>query len=77
MVLTHTNIFLLGLSFDRPKKPHREKLLPSPEDKNKYLDDAKKFAKSIAEKMVEPEGKAVIICMVYLLIIFIVIIHIN
>lgn len=51
-------MFLLsGLSFDRPKKPHREKILPTQDDKNKYLEEAKKFAKTIADDINDPDGK--------------------
>ena len=46
----------LGLSFDRPKKPRRERCEPDPEEKKKYLEEANQFAMSLVEGLGDPDG---------------------
>lgn len=47
------------MSFDRPKKPRRERCDPDPEEKKKYLDEANQFAMSLVEGLEDPDGNIV------------------
>ena len=46
----------LGLSFDRPKKPRKERSEPDPEEKRKYQEEANQFAMSLVEGLGDPDG---------------------
>lgn len=46
-----------GLSFDRPKKPRRERCEPDPEEKKKYLEEANQFAMSLVEGLGDPDAE--------------------
>lgn len=48
-----------GLSFDRPKKPRKERSEPDPEEKRKYEEEAKQFAMSLVEGLGDPDGNKV------------------
>jgi hypothetical protein len=49
--------FFLGNSFDRPKKFKRGVLFTSEEEKNKYIQESKEWAKRLSEKFDLPNGK--------------------
>lgn len=44
------------MSFDRPKKPRRERCDPDPEEKKKYQEEANQFAMSLVEGLGDPDG---------------------
>ena len=50
-----------GLSFDRPKKPRRERVDPDPEDKKKYLEEANQFAMSLVEGLGDADGNIIFV----------------
>ncbi|KAJ7376262.1 hypothetical protein OS493_035924 [Desmophyllum pertusum] len=45
-----------GLSFDRPKKPRRERCEPDPEEKKKYQEEANQFALSLVDGLGDPDA---------------------
>ena len=56
-----TKNYLVGASFagqilDRQLKPKKASKELSTEERNKYLEDAKMFARSLAETLNEPDG---------------------
>ena len=49
--------FVSGLAFERPQKPPKAAPAPSPGEKEKYLEEARTFALSLAEGLNDPDGK--------------------
>lgn len=45
-----------GLSFDRPKKPRKERTEPDPDEKSKYQEEANQFAMSLVEGLGDPDA---------------------
>ena len=53
----HVFFLCSGLSFDRPKKPRKERTEPDPDEKSKYQEEANQFAMSLVEGLGDPDGK--------------------
>ncbi|XP_064616113.1 uncharacterized protein LOC135480256 isoform X2 [Liolophura sinensis] len=46
-----------GLAFDRSDRPRKARVLPPPEDKEKYLDEAKQFGQRLSVELNDPDAE--------------------